>query len=166
MRTLLLMRHAKAESGGSYQSDHERPLAAPGRRAAQLMGRFLTGADEAPDHVITSTAVRAQTTVELAHEAGRWSCPVRAANSLYGAGLQDLLSEIRNVPDQAVRLLLAGHEPTCSRATAQLGRGGSVHFPTAAVSCIRFNADRWQDIEPATGTLVWLVNPKLLSFIK
>ena len=49
MKTLLLLRHGKSNWDAQYQLDHDRPLAKRGRKAAALMGRYLSALDEAPD---------------------------------------------------------------------------------------------------------------------
>ena len=76
MRSLYVLRHAKSDWDASYGVDFDRPLSERGVRAADLIGRFLASIDEAPDHVIASTAERARRTVELAVEAGDWTSPV------------------------------------------------------------------------------------------
>ena len=70
MKTLLVMRHAKSDWGAPLGDDHERPLADRGVKAARRMGCFLTDSGSVPQLVISSTAVRARTTAELAAEPG------------------------------------------------------------------------------------------------
>ncbi|MFV2074362.1 MAG: histidine phosphatase family protein, partial [Thermoanaerobaculales bacterium] len=85
MKTLLVMRHAKSDWNAGFSDDHERPLAPRGVKAARRMGRFLTDVEVSPQLVITSTAVRARTTVELATKAGGWSCPIVANPDFYAS---------------------------------------------------------------------------------
>ena len=77
MRSVVLFRHGKSDWDADYNVDHERPLAKRGIKAAKRMGKYLAELDEIPDIVITSTAVRAKTTVELAMKAGAWSSEFR-----------------------------------------------------------------------------------------
>ena len=77
MRQLLVLRHGKSDWDADYRGDHERPLASRGRRAAAAVGRFLAAAGPMPDRVLSSSAVRALSTVRLAAEAGRWPPPIR-----------------------------------------------------------------------------------------
>lgn len=66
-RTLLLMRQAK--SAWPDAPDHDRPLAARGRRDAAVMGHWMRGVGYIPDRVICSTALRASQTWELTRPA-------------------------------------------------------------------------------------------------
>jgi len=162
--TLLLLRHAKSDWDASYGGeDFDRPLARRGTKAAALVGRFLRRIDLVPDQVLTSSAVRARTTVELAAEAGQWGCPVQGTRRLYEASPEQVMEEIRAVEGAPARLLVAGHEPTWSALLSLLVGGGSFRLPTAALACIELEADGWADLQAGGGQLAWLVNPKLLE---
>lgn len=160
-KRLLLFRHAKSDWHAGALNDHERPLTKRGSEAARVMGRVLAAADQLPDLVVTSTAVRARTTVELAHAAGGWTCPVETSDALYDTDAVSMLEEIRGLPDSAERVLLAGHEPTWSELASRLIGGGALRFPTAALARINLGVDRWRDAASGYGALVWLLQPKL-----
>ncbi len=161
MKTLLLLRHAKSDWDADYGPDHERPLAARGVRDAKRMGRYLADAGPLPDVCVTSTAVRARTTVRLAHEAGGWTAPVVEADALYAASLRDVLDVVRSLDDADAVVLLAGHEPTWSSAVGAFA-GRAVSMPTAALACITFDVDRWAEVGWGAGTLAWRMKPKAL----
>lgn len=163
MKSVYLMRHAKSDWSSDYSTDHERPLSKRGRRAAATVGRFLAAVDQAPEAVVTSTAVRALTTVELAAVAGGWSSPIRTEPSLYGGSIDEILTAIQSAPEAAGRVLLAGHEPTWSGAVAHLSGGGRARMVTAAIARIDFAAESWRQVGLGAGTLIWLVTPKLLQ---
>ena len=74
MKTLILFRHGKSDWNTDYAADHDRPLAKRGRNAAATMGAMLARIEQVSDRVLTSSAVRARETVELAAEAGGWKC--------------------------------------------------------------------------------------------
>ena len=127
------------------------------------MGRFLARADQVPDAAVTSPAVRAHDTLRLAMDGGGWTCPTRTAPSLYGGGVSDLLAEVRNEPAATGLLLAVGHEPTWSEAVSAFIGGGEVRLPTAAMARIDFDIDRWDEVGPGAGLLVWSVVPRLLA---
>ena len=155
---LILLRHGKSDWDADYGDDRARPLARRGRKAAEAIGRFLARAEQVPDAAITSPAVRAEDTLRRAMKAGGWTCPVRTAPNLYGAGVSGLLTEIRIEPSSTGVLLAVGHEPAWSNAVAAF-----VRFPTAAVARVDFDVARWEDVRPGTGELVWIVPPRLLA---
>ena len=163
MKTILLLRHGKSDWNADYGQDHDRPLNKRGHKAAQRMGRFLAASGVLPDQIVTSTAVRARTTLDLAREAGGLTAPVRATLDLYGAGPSDLLREIRTADESADVLLLVGHQPGWGETVSRLIGGGAVRFPTAALACVEVDVMRWSDVAFGHGELAWLVPPKALG---
>lgn len=159
-KRLLLFRHAKSDWHAGALNDHERPLTKRGSEAARIMGRVLAAADQLPDLVVTSSAVRARITVELAHAAGGWTCPVETSDALYDTDAVSVLEEIRGLPDSAERVLLAGHEPMWSELASRLIGGGALRFPTAALARIDLGVGKWRDADFGYGALVWLLQPK------
>lgn len=158
MPEVLLMRHAKSVRDAPVPRDRDRPLAPRGERAATAMGVALARMGAAPDHVITSPAVRAETTARLAAEAGEWDVPIDIVEALYGGGTTAVIEAMASAPP-VERLLLMGHEPTCSAAVATLVGGGNHRMVTAAVACVEVTRLR----RPAGGSLVWMLRPRLLT---
>jgi phosphohistidine phosphatase len=163
MKTLILFRHAKAGWDLESGDDHERPVADRGQKAARTMGRFLSQAQQVPDAVITSSAVRARTTVELAAAAGDWKCPVRVTRALYEATPFAVLEEVRAEPPERTSLLLAGHEPTWSELVSLLIGGGTLGMPTACMARIDFGVECWKAIDYGIGNLAWLLPAKVFT---
>ena len=158
MKTLLLLRHGKSDWHANYGSDHERPLNSRGVRSARLMGRLLSGLDLAPHLAISSTAVRARTTVELAAEAGAWDCPIRLDQGLYDLGVDGVLTRAAAAPD-VERLMLVGHQPTWSMIVGSL-TGAGADMKTASVAVIEFTMDHWSQLIDTPGTLSALHHPR------
>ena len=90
MPGLLLFRHAKSDRAGFSGDDFDRPLNKRGVSDARRMGGLLAGADQIPDRVLCSTALRARTTLELAMASGGWHSSVCHEESLYLAGPETL----------------------------------------------------------------------------
>lgn len=165
MKTLILLRHAKSDWNVEYGRDHERPLNQRGHRSAAVVGRFLAAIGEVPEKVVTSTAVRARTTVEEAKAAGGWDCEIEPSSALYEGSAMGVLDEIRRSDDRFQSLLVAGHEPTWSTLGGQLIGRASIRMVTAALVRIDFGASRWSELEPGSGELVWMVRPRMLEKI-
>lgn len=158
MRTLLVMRHAKSDWSSDYGSDHDRPLNDRGVRSARLMGKVLTAENLTPELVISSTAVRARTTAELANEAGGWNAEIIRDRVLYDGGV-DAVVEVVKGARNATRLMVVGHQPTWSMLVRSL-TGRSAEMKTATVAAIEFDLDRWSDAMSSPGTLVTVYQPR------
>lgn len=163
MKTLFLFRHAKSDWEAEFELDHDRPLNKRGNRSAKRIGKYLGDVGITPGRVVTSSAVRAVKTVELAAAAGGWNCEIEIEDSLYEADPSRILALIQEQPDTSDSLLLAGHEPSFSETASLLIGGGSVRLPTGAIACIEFEAGRWADVRAAGGRLAWLLTPRLIE---
>ena len=163
MKRLLILRHAKSDWHANYGEDHERPLNERGTRSASEVGRFLTRAGVVPDLVVSSTAVRALTTAQLAKEAGGWDCALEVAHELYGASVPQYLGVAAGAGGDAETLLLASHQPTCGEVVRAL-TGALVRFPTAGVASVLVEISSWQDLPNARySELEWFLIPRLLT---
>ncbi|MCH9646674.1 MAG: histidine phosphatase family protein [Deltaproteobacteria bacterium] len=161
---LIVLRHAKSNWKADYVHDHDRPLAPRGVRASRSMGVFLARVGSIPDLMLTSSAVRARATVELASEAGKWrACPLHLTRSLYEASASAALSQLRLLKTGPEIVLLSGHEPCCSELVGELIGHAEILMPTATAARIDLSIKSWEEIAPGLGTLRWLVTPKLLQ---
>ncbi len=162
MKTVLFFRHGKSDWDAPYGRDHERPLAARGRKASDAMGRWLAEHGPLPDRILCSTAKRARQTCMRAVVAGDWKAPVSYHRSLYGATPETLLELIREQPAGAACIMLIGHQPTWSMTTGLLTREAIGHFPTATIACVALPIPSWVDVEFGVGGLAWLQRPREL----
>ena len=159
MKTIILFRHGKSDWDADYGHDHERPLANRGRKGARKMGRFLATASSAPDHVITSTAVRARQTLAIAAEHGGWTGDATVTDALYGASPADMLAAIQAAPEGANTIVLVGHEPTISATVSRLVGGGRFNVKTATMARIDVDVASWADVQMGRGVLAWFLSP-------
>jgi phosphohistidine phosphatase len=120
-RTLVLLRHAKAESAAG-KPDIDRRLTTRGHADAAAAGAWLGSQGHRPDLVICSPARRTrQTWHAVAVALSETAAPtVRYELALYGGGAADLLGLVRCVPEEVGSVLLIGHNPTISQLSAAL----------------------------------------------
>lgn len=166
MRSLILFRHGKSDWDAPYSNDHERPLTNRGKESARCMGRLLSDTRQLPDLAISSSAMRARDTLQLAAQAGRWHCPMRIESALYERTASDVLGWVNGLEDNPECLLLVGHEPTWSELAGQLIGGAMLKVPTGAMVRIDFEVDSWQEIDAGNGSLRWLLPPKVIQKVK
>jgi phosphohistidine phosphatase len=152
------MRHAKSDWSADYPVDHERPLNPRGVRSARAIGEALTARGLDPDLVITSSAVRARTTAELARDAGSWRGAIVLEPRLYDADPSVVIEVAASAPD-VDRLMLVGHQPTWS-ATVHALTAHVVDMKTATVAVIEVAIDEWAHLPGGSGNLVQVLHPR------
>jgi phosphohistidine phosphatase len=149
-RRLLVLRHAKSSWAESNIDDWERPLNDRGQRDAPRVGERLRRLSLLPDLIITSDAVRAETTARLAAEAAGYSGRIVVSSSLYHATPELIIEVLRTAPDPAARaIMVVAHNPGLEDLVARL-TGEHVALPTAALVNIALPVDEWDDLDLST----------------
>lgn len=171
MKTLYLLRHAKAERESESGEDFDRPLAERGFRDAKSLGRFLSARDWRPDLIITSSARRTLETVD--RMTADWPRPVAIVEKkeLYLATSARLLASVRAAPDSAASLMLVGHNPGIEDLAIQLtgnvaseaARRMNRNFPTCGLAVFELSVERWARVSPDFARLVAYYGPKDLA---
>ena len=162
-RYIILFRHGKSDWNANYASDHERPVSKRGIKAAKKMGRYLSNIDQVPELIISSTALRALNTAEIAINAGKWSSKLVLEKQIYESNVETLISIISKQSNEYNSICLVGHEPTFSSFIERCNNSTWSRFPTASMAQINFNINSWYDIDLKFGSLVWLIRPKELN---
>ena len=171
MKSVWILRHAKAASHGSGDDDHSRPLTGRGRRQGAAVARDLTdrvtSGASTPDLVISSSAVRARRTAEAAHGALGDGVPLEIEGDLYGADPDDIVARLRLLPDEVGAVMIVGHNPTFHDLALLLVSADDAEgrtrleagFPTAALAIVSLDAQVWTDVVAGSGRLEDLFVP-------
>jgi phosphohistidine phosphatase len=159
MLNLMIMRHGKSDWDAGALSDHARPLANRGILSAERMGEVIRDLGIIPGLVISSTAVRARATAELARITGGWASRLILDDDLYGTSPGGALDVVTRYAGDCERVMIVGHEPTWSMLVRQL-TGGSCAMRTATVADIEMHTSSWDAVGSASGTLVSLLQPR------
>lgn len=166
MKTLSLLRHAKADRPEQYATDLARPLTDRGRKDAMRMAAVLTDLDPPVDFILSSPSLRTRQTVTAVLEILERDVPVHWDDRIYEAGVHDLLNGIAAAPTDCDHLLVVGHNPGMEELIAALCSGDNgrlvVIMPTAGLAHVTLNLNNWNKVSPSSGTLQWLLRPKLL----
>ncbi len=162
MKTLLLLRHGKSSWQDAALADHDRPLKKRGRNAAAQMGRLLVDQGLVPDHVLTSTAVRARDTAALVAEAMEFGGTIEEDSDLYHAEPQTFVAIVSQIPHRIDAVLVVGHNPGLEDWLSRL-TGSQDEFPTAALAHVVIPIDDWNELTLETrGELRKVWRPKEL----
>lgn len=162
MKTLLLLRHAKSSWDEPGLRDFERPLAGRGKRDAPRMGEALRERGPLPDYVLSSPAQRARSTMKAFIKAAGVDITPQFEEGIYEASSAELMKIARRLPDTSACALMVGHNPGFEDMVSRL-TGSFERMPTAALACIEFDTERWEDMEDGQGKLAWLLTPKQLG---
>jgi phosphohistidine phosphatase len=163
MKTLLLMRHAKASAAGPSQADVDRPLNERGQRDAARMGAWLREQDLRPDLVISSTARRAAETAAALIDASGFGGPWQKQASLYEAAPEAYFEVLQAVPDEHSLVLIVAHNPGTEEMIEAL-TGEAETMATAAVAHLSLPIEHWYQLSVETeGQLVQVGRPRELA---
>jgi phosphohistidine phosphatase len=162
MKTLILLRHAKAENGNAGLPDFERVLNDRGKKESQAVGTFLRKQNLALDLVLSSPAKRARETAELVLASADLSVELRYDQRIYEAGPMRLLEVVSQVEEERSLVLLVGHNPAMEELL-QLLTDRAEHMVTGALAKIDLKADQWSRALEEKGSLDWIVKPKELA---
>jgi phosphohistidine phosphatase len=169
VKTLYLLRHAKSSWEDPYLSDHDRPLAPRGRRAARKVADHLQRAGIAPALVLCSTARRATETLDAIVPALGRAPDVRREEDLYDASTGDLVHRVHEIPAPVPSVLLIGHNPSIQSAALVLAGEEEPaliarlrdKMATGALATLELDGD-WSSAAAGTARLVSFVVPREL----
>jgi phosphohistidine phosphatase len=160
-RTLVLLRHAKAETPGD-RPDFERRLTKKGEADADAAGSWLADEGLRPDLVICSPATRARQTwhcvaVALAQANPEGAAPeVHYEPGLYEGGRAEVIDLLRAVPEETSTVLVVGHNPIMSDVSLLLRPSADPHaaeLKTAGIAVHRADGP-WSQTEPGGMPLI------------
>ncbi|MCB1226543.1 MAG: histidine phosphatase family protein [Verrucomicrobiales bacterium] len=175
MKYLTVIRHAKSSWNHPGLADHDRPLNDRGRRAAPAIAHFLHhtylgghGGQPLlpfPDHLLSSTAVRALTTAQIVREElGLPPDALRLSQRLYLAPESELLRAIQELQNGWQHVVIFGHNPGLHDFINRLlARGSITRFPTCAATILALPIDAWSRAEWNQAQLVGQITPRLLQ---
>lgn len=161
MKTLYLLRHAKAGRKAALGEDFDRRLAERGRQDAARLGKFMSAREMIPEIIVYSPSCRTLETVD--HLIGRWPNmpPIASDQSLYLAEPEYIATCLRKLANTHRSAMIVGHNPGLEDfAGALAGRGVkdalarmSEKFPTCALAVFELDVERWSDVTRKTARL-------------
>ena len=161
MKNLYLTRHAKSSWGNPGLADIDRPLNGRGKKAAPLMGKLISERGEKPELLISSPANRAFSTAKVfASAMGLHETDVLIKDTIYGAGVHQLLELVHNQDDLRSSVMIFGHNPTFTLFGNMLSGENIMNIVTCGVVRIDFEFSSWKNIDFNSGRMVFYEYPK------
>jgi phosphohistidine phosphatase len=165
MKTLYVVRHAKASLKDPDISDLERPLLEKGKKRTKRIIDFLTLHRVKPDIILTSPARRAMETAQ--YLAKGLSCSeniIKKLTYFYSIDERALLNEFLDFPDKYKKVMIVGHNPAITNFVNFFSKKKLDSLPTSSVACLKFKMEKWEEIESAKCTVEFVVYPSMLKY--
>lgn len=156
MKTLILVRHAKADKVDPALRDFDRPLGQNGERDARVMAERVAALGLRVDMLISSPAVRALSTADAF--AKKLSLPVNPDTRIYEAGVKQLLDVVHGIDDHHGTVVLVGHNPGVSEFLRYLTDENFADLPTSGVAVIDLPLKSWRHTFDGKGILKDSIN--------
>jgi len=166
MKTLILFRHSESGWKSGNKDDHERHLTDKGIEVAKKIGAYLSNIKSVPDLIISSTALRAKSTSELAKEEGGWDSDITLESGIYGGNLSFLIKLAQSQDNHIDSVCFTGHEPYFSSFISRVTNQENTYFPTASIAKINFRVSDWNNVDFCNAELDWLIKPQDLLDLK
>jgi phosphohistidine phosphatase len=159
MKTLLLLRHAKASRDDPHLPDHDRPLKPRGKQDAKRLGRRLHETDLVPTLIVSSTALRARKTASKVAKQLNYPRAIELTDRLYLSSPREHLEVVRSLLDGEDRVMLVGHNPGLSQLLNELA-DTDADLATSELAQVELPIKRWSDLpKSGGGKLVKLWQP-------
>ena len=160
------MRHAKSSWNELNIPDHDRPLNRRGKHDAPLMGKLLRDHKMTLDLIISSTAVRAETTANLIAKSVKYKGDIILDKLVYNAEPVYLLNLLSRCSDSHSSILLIGHNPTVEETVQMLTNSPDITMATCAIAHLTLTINKWTELKDHAikSKLVNLWIPKELFY--
>ena len=161
MKTLFVMRHAKSSWSEPGLKDFARPLAQRGIDDIPIMATRFIGRGCGLVAIVSSPAVRTETTATLfASAIGLSSDCVSSDAELYFAGAPMLYRAVSLFDDLHSAVMLVGHNPAITDFVNELGNLEIDNVPTGGILQFELGIEHWAQIAPGEARLVDFDYPK------
>jgi phosphohistidine phosphatase len=163
-KTLLLVRHAKAEDQSKMFKDFDRELVGQGIMESARLGHYLKVEGVTIEHMLTSSAARAYQTVKVIAEQLKFDVDrIETSDKLYSSGPHAYLAMINTAPESISTLLLCGHNPDITYFAEYLTHADVGSMEKGSLLAIEFEGLSWAEIAGKTGTIKKRISPKSLK---
>ena len=157
MKRLHLLRHGKATRKFFDIEDFDRPLTEKGILESHRNAKELISNDQAPEVIISSSALRAlSTAVIFRKELQIDDKGLIVTDRLYEITYNDLMDLICGLNDELSDVMLVGHNPSFSILAEQVS-ANHPHIPTGGVIGFRVDIDQWKGFDPALAAVEYFI---------
>jgi phosphohistidine phosphatase len=160
MKTLIIVRHAKAEHATYDKDDFDRELTVRGREDATLMAGLLGTKAPVPDMIVCSGATRVVETIQCMMQKNSRLPRPEVNESLYLAHHSTIERLVGSVPDGINTLMICGHNPGLSDVVRHITSKDVEDIPTCSVVVLTLSCSRWYEIDTNCSVSFVVYTPK------
>jgi len=161
MKTIYLVRHAKASRDEKGINDWERPLTVAGIYRAQKVAKTLYDKKAEPARMVSSHAFRSLNTALIFAINMRYPvAAIEISASLYEKKASDIIDMLKKQDNSISSIMLFGHNPSISDLCNQLTKKKTKELPTSAVTCIQFKTTKWSELGESVGKILFTESGK------
>jgi len=145
-KTLFLLRHAKAITGGLLVPDQDRPLSDRGLKDSNKLGVKLHKKGVHLDLLVSSNAIRAITTAQIiANKLDMKHTNFLIDPLVYGAEVNILLELISCIAKRYDDVMIVGHNPSLTHLASHIA-GEPIAMPTCSLMKASFDFKDWRKV--------------------
>lgn len=162
MKKLFLFRHAQTEGYSFSNPDSKRKLTPQGIQDATNLGQILYKENFEVDKIVTSIAIRAQTTARFIADGMNYShSQIQVEEDLYQCSEVDLMRFINQIDDDSINnLFLVNHNPSVSALIYLLSGKDYGFLSPCSLVIFSFDVDNWTEISKGSGTIKQIRTPE------
>jgi phosphohistidine phosphatase len=146
MKTIILMRHAKAEQGNFEISDFERKLTEKGKSDADISAKTLSKKIKTIDLIVSSSAKRTLKTAKIIAENFEIDKnKIQSIDEIYEASSDAYVHVIRSLNDEKVEtVIIVGHNPTIGAMVAMMSGIEIIEFKPSSFAVFNLSIETWK----------------------
>lgn len=155
MKTLVIVRHAKAENLPLNKTDYERKLTTRGKEDAEKMALQLTKQIKCPEIFIASPAKRSWSTAKrFAKAFNIREENIASEKNIYNAHADTLIEIVQTIDNNFKSAVLFGHNPGFSQMACFFSGESNIELPTCGVVILEFNIKEWYEADYNKGKII------------
>ena len=155
MKTLYIVRHAKASWEYSCIDDIDRPLKKRGINDAHLMSKFLSKNIQRPDLLLSSSANRAlHTAVIFCENLGYPLANLQINKQLYSFSDGYLVKTVLALDDGFNSAMVFSHDHGINTFVNKFGNKPIAHVTTCGIVGLKFDEKHWKNIKKGKTFMV------------
>ncbi len=162
MKTLLLLRHAKASRDDFIQRDVDRPLTPKGITRSSIVTDHLKKHHAQVDCIVSSHAVRAlQTAQIIAHALDYPAEGIIIEPVIYHGNANQIEAFIFGMPDEIQNLMIVGHNPSVTHLANFFLSAPIDWLPTSGLISLTFITEQWNQLSGSKSRTNFVIYPAM-----